>query len=155
MRKTLIGVFSLLSCYFANADTILSVEYNDGNNSKEQMEKLSKIAFDKSGNMTFVYNNGDTKDFGILSNTQKIIFSEGVLANVDDRSSASSIHVFPNPTEETIKVVGLADGESVKIYNLVGTLVLVSQASEINVSHLADGQYLVVVGNSIIKLIKR
>lgn len=155
MRKTLIGVFSLLSCYFANADTILSVEYNDGNNSKEQMEKLSKIAFDKSGNMTFVYNNGDTKDFGILSNTQKIIFSEGVLANVDDRSSASSIHVFPNPTEETIKVVGLADGESVKVYNLVGTLVLVSQSSEINVSHLADGQYLVVVGNSIIKLIKR
>lgn len=155
MRKTLIGVFSLLSCYFANADTILSVEYNDGNNSKEQMEKLSKIAFDKSGNMTFVYNNGDTKDFGILSNTQKIIFSEGVLANVDDRSSASSIHVFPNPTEETIKVVGLADGESVKIYNLVGTLVLVSQSSEINVSHLADGQYLVIVGNSIIKLIKR
>jgi len=155
MRKTLIGVFSLLSCYFANADTILSVEYNDGNNSKEQMEKLSKIAFDKSGNMTFVYNNGDTKDFGILSNTQKIIFSEGVLANVDDRSSASSIHVFPNPTEETIKVVGLADGESVKIYNLVETLVLVSQSSEINVSHLADGQYLVVVGNSIIKLIKR
>ncbi|MBQ8019123.1 MAG: T9SS type A sorting domain-containing protein [Paludibacteraceae bacterium] len=155
MRKTLIGVFSLLSCYFANADTILSVEYNDGNNSKEQMEKLSKIAFDKSGNMTFVYNNGDTKDFGILSNTQKIIFSEGVLANVDDRSSASSIHVFPNPTEESIKVVGLADGESVKIYNLVGTLVLVSQSSEINVSHLADGQYLVVVGNSIIKLIKR
>lgn len=148
-------MFSLLSCYFANADTILSVEYNDGNNSKEQMEKLSKIAFDKSGNMTFVYNNGDTKDFGILSNTQKIIFSEGVLANVDDRSSASSIHVFPNPTEETIKVVGLADGESVKIYNLVGTLVLVSQSSEINVSHLADGQYLVIVGNSIIKLIKR
>ena len=148
-------MFSLLSCYFANADTILSVEYNDGNNSKEQMEKLSKIAFDKSGNMTFVYNNGDTKDFGILSNTQKIIFSEGVLANVDDRSSASSIHVFPNPTEESIKVVGLSDGESVKIYNLVGTLVLVSQSSEIYVSHLADGQYLVVVGNSIIKLIKR
>ena len=155
MRKTLIGVFSLLSCYFANADTILTVEYLDGKDAKEQMEKLSKIAFDKSGNMTFVYNNGDTKDFGILSNTQKIIFSEGVLANVDDRSSASSIHVFPNPTEESIKVVGLSDGESVKIYNLVGTLVLVSQSSEINVSHLADGQYLVVVGNSIIKLIKR
>lgn len=64
----------MLSCYFANADTILSVEYNDGKNSKEQMEKLSKIAFDKSGNMTFVYNNGDTKDFGILSNTQKHFF---------------------------------------------------------------------------------
>ena len=155
MRKTLIGVFSLLSCYFANAETILTVEYLDGKDAKEQMEKLSKIAFDNSGNMAFVYNNGDTKDFGILSNTQKIIFSEGVLANVDDRSSASSIHVFPNPTEESIKVVGLSDGESVKIYNLVGTLVLVSQSSEINVSHLADGQYLVVAGNSIIKLIKK
>lgn len=155
MRKTLIGVFSLLSCYFANADTILTVEYLDGKDAKEQMEKLSKIAFDNSGNMTFVYNNGESKDFGILSNTQKIIFSEGVLTNVDDRSSASSIHVFPNPAEETIKVVGLADGESVKIYNMVGTLVLVSQSSVINVSHLADGQYLVVAGNSIIKLIKK
>ena len=131
------------------------MEHLDGKDTKEQMEKLSKISFDNSGNMTFVYNNGETKDFGILSNTQKIIFSEGVLTKVDDRSSGSSIQVSPNPAEETIKIVGLADGESVKIYNMVGTLVLVSQASVINVSHLADGQYLVVAGNSIIKLIKK
>mgnify|MGYP003477878640 CR=1 FL=1 len=86
---------------------------------------------------------------------KRLFFSEGVLTKVDDRSSGSSIQIFPNPAEETIKIVGLADGESVKIYNMVGTLVLVSQSSVINVSHLADGQYLVVAGNSIIKLIKK
>lgn len=105
--------------------------------------------------MIFVNDNGEVKGFRILSNTQKIIFSEEVLTKVDDRSSGPSIQIFPNPTEESIKVVGLADGEPVKIYNMVGTLVLVSQSSVINVSHLADGQYLVVAGNSIIKLIKK
>ena len=44
---------------------------------------------------------------------------------------------------------------SFNMSDMVGTLVLVSQSSVINVNHLADGQYLVAAGNSIIKLIKK
>lgn len=155
MKKTLIGVFSLLTCCFVNAETILTVEYLDGTEKREQLEKLSKIVFDNSGNMTFDYNSGDNKDFGNVSTTQKIVFSEGVLTKVDNQSADESVKVYPNPSTESISIVGLKDGETVKIYNMVGTLVLTSRDSEINVSQLADGQYFVVVGNTILKLIKK
>lgn len=154
MRKTLIGVFSLLNLWFANAETILTVEYLDGSEKKEQLEKLSKIVF-QNGNIAFDYNSGETKDFGALSNTQKIVFSDGVITTVDDQSSDAMVQVYPNPTAESISIVGKKDGEIVKIYNMLGNLVLSSQESEISVSSLADGSYIVVVGNSIIKLIKK
>lgn len=144
-----------MSCCFANADTILTVEYFDGNEKQEQLEKLSKIVFDKNGNITFDYNSGDTRDFGNVSNTRKIIFSEGVLSQTDNLSSETPIRIYPNPAAETISIVGMSDGESARIYTLSGTLVLTSQSSEINVGTLANGQYLVVVGNSISKLIKK
>lgn len=153
MRKTLIGVFSLLNLCFASAETILTVEYLDGGEKKEQLEKLSKIVF-QNGNIAFDYNSGETKDFGALSNTQKIVFSDGVITKVDEKSSAT-VHVYPNPTAESISIVGKKDGEFVKIYNMLGTLVLSIQESEISVSSLADGSYIVVVGNSIIKLFKK
>lgn len=155
MRKTLIGVFSLLSCYLANAETILTVEYLDGREAKEQLAKLSKIVFDKSGNMTFSYNSGDTKDFGNVSTTQKIVFTEGTLSNIEKQSSESSIQVYPNPTAETIQIAGLKEGDVVKIYNNTGNVVLSSQDSEINVSQLANGLYFVVAGENVIKLIKK
>ena len=155
MRKTLIGVFSLLSCCIANADTILTVEYLDEKEQKEQLEKLSKIVFDINGNMTFSYNSGESRDFGNVSNTQKIIFSEGLLTKVDNQSSVSPIQVFPNPTTETVTVLGKKDGEIAKIYSITGNLVLSSQDSEIDVSQLVDGQYLMVIGNTILKLIKK
>lgn len=154
MRKTLIGVFSLLTLGLASAETILTVEYLDGSEKKEQLEKLSKIVF-QNGNIAFDYNSGETKDFGSLSNTQKIVFSDGVLTKVDDQSSDVMVQVYPNPTAESISIVGKKDGEFVKIYNMLGTLVLYSQESEISVSSLANGSYIVVVGNSIIKLIKK
>ncbi len=153
MRKTLIGVFSLLNLCFASAETILTVEYLDGSEKKEQLEKLSKIVF-QNGNIAFDYNSGETKDFGDLSNTQKIVFSDGVITKVDEKSSAT-VQVYPNPTAESISIVGKKDGEFVKIYNMLGTLVLSSPESEIYVNSLADGSYIIIVGNSIIKLIKK
>lgn len=155
MKKTLICVFSLLSCCFANADTILTVEYLDGSEKKEQLEKLSKIVFDQNGNMTFDYNSGDTKSFGNLSNTQKIVFSDGVLTNVASHPSSASIQVVPNPASESISINGMQEGDVVKVYTMVGSLVLTSQEPEINVAGLADGQYIITVGNSVIKLIKK
>lgn len=155
MRKTLIGVFFLLTCCFANAESILTVEYLDGKEAQEQLAALSKIVFDKSGNMTFSYNSGDTKDFGNVSGIQKIVFSEGEFTNVETQSSGTTIQVYPNPSAETITIVGMNEGEIVKIFNQQGVLTLTSTASEINVNQLANGQYFVVIGNTVVKLIKK
>lgn len=148
-------MFFLLTCCFANAESILTVEYLDGKEAQEQLAALSKIVFDKSGNMTFSYNSGNTKDFGNVSGIQKIVFAEGELTNVETQLSGTKIQIYPNPSAETITIVGKNEGEIIKIFNQQGVLALTSSASEINVNQLADGQYFVVVGETVVKLIKK
>lgn len=155
MRKTLIGVFSLLTCCFANAETILTVEYLNGQEAKEQLAVLSKIVFDKSGNMTFSYNSGDSKNLGNVSDVQKIVFAEGEITSIEKQTSGTSIQIYPNPTAESISIVGMKEGETVRIFNQLGVLTLTSQSSEINVNQLTNGQYFVVVGETVVKLIKK
>lgn len=155
MRKTLIGVFSLLTCCFANAETILTVEYLNGQEAKEQLTILSKIVFDKSGNMTFSYNSGDNKNLGNVSDVQKIVFAEGEITSIEKQTSGTSIQIYPNPTAESISIVGMKEGETVRIFNQLGVLTLTSQSSEINVNQLTNGQYFVVVGETVVKLIKK
>lgn len=155
MRKTLIGVFSLLTCCFANAETILTVEYLNGQEAKEQLAVLSKIVFDKSGNMTFSYNSGDSKNLGNVSDVQKIVFAEGEITSIEKQTSGTSIQIYPNPTAESISIVGMKEGETVRIFNQLGVLTLTSQSSEINVNQLTNGQYFIVVGETVVKLIKK
>lgn len=154
MRKTLITLFSLMACYCANAESILTVEYLDGNKAKEQLALLSKIEFNGNGNITFDYVSGGSKDFGNVSNTQKIVFSDGDLSS-SKQGTASSISVYPNPSSETIRIEGMRDGQVVKIYSVAGKLERTSNESTINVSNLSNGEYFVVIGQTVAKLIKK
>lgn len=156
MRKTLITLFSLMlmACYCANAESILTVEYLDGNKAKEQLALLSKIEFNGNGNITFDYVSGGSKDFGNVSNTQKIVFSDGDLSS-SKQETTSSISVYPNPSSETIRIEGMRDGQVVKIYSVAGKLERTSNESTINVSNLSNGEYFVVIGQTVAKLIKK
>lgn len=155
MKKRLITVLTLFVCYCAYADSIVTVEYLDVSQAKEQLSKLSKIVFDKSGNVVFDYLSGTTKDFGTVSNTGKITFVEGDLTSYENVQAVPSVKVFPNPTTETVSVVGLEQGQMVSVYSASGLLVLRTAETEFNVSNLAKGQYFLVAGKSVVKLIKK
>ena len=65
--------------------------------------------------------------------------------------------VYPNPTKESIRILGIEANSSVEIYNSLGELVKVVSASEdqeINVRDLASGLYLLRCGNATLRFIK-
>ena len=65
--------------------------------------------------------------------------------------------VYPNPTKESIRILGIEANSSVQIYNSLGELVKVVSASEdqeINVRDLASGLYLLRCGNATLRFIK-
>lgn len=155
MKKRLIAVLTLLVCYCAHADTILKVEYLDGNEAKEQLSRLSKIVFDSSGQIKFDYKSGNIKDFGSVSNTNKIVFVEGDLTSVKSLSAGVTLKVYPNPTAESVSISGVEQGQMVSVYSSAGQLLLRTTETDINVSNFADGQYFIVVGGNVVKLIKK
>ncbi len=155
MKKTLITLFSLFTLYGASAETLLTVEYLEGKSAQEQLAKLSKIEFDGKGNMTFNYNNGSTKDMGNVLNTQKIVFTEGEWTSAKQVAATQVVRIYPNPTTETIGIVGKESDQVVKIYSTTGNLVQTSNESNINVSKLPNGEYFVVIGQTVAKMVKK
>lgn len=154
MLKTLITGLMLTACCVAGAETILTVEYLDGKTAQKELAKVSRIVFDGSQNISLDLNDGNTKDLGNVSNVQKIVFADGELASVD-QTNATSVKIYPNPTTESISIEGLEQGQQVKIYSISGKLAQVSNESVINVSSLSNGEYIVVVGQTVAKLIKK
>lgn len=154
MLKTLITGFMLTACCVAGAETILTVEYLDGQAKQEQLAKVSKIVFDGSENISLDLNDGNTKALGNVSSVQKIVFADGVLTSAN-QVNATSIKIYPNPTTESISIEGIEDGQQVKIYSVSGKLAQVSNDSVINVASLANGEYIVVVGQTVAKMIKK
>lgn len=154
MLKTLITGLMLTACCVAGAETILTVEYLDGKTAQKELAKVSKIVFDGNENVSLNLNDGNSKNLGNVSNMQKIVFAEGDLSSLT-QSNAVSVKIYPNPTSESIIVEGVEDGQQVKIYSISGKLAQVSNESIINVGSLANGEYIVVVGQTVAKLIKK
>jgi uncharacterized delta-60 repeat protein len=94
--------------------------------------------------------NSCTMNYGTPS---AIIANESTTQNAVARSSEKSniiyddqilINLFPNPTKDKLFVESSEEVQSVKIYNIVGALVLTTKsASEINLSDLELGLYFV------------
>lgn len=154
MLKTLITGLMLTACCVAGAETILTVEYLDGKTAQKELAKVSKIVFDGNENISLNLNDGNTNDLGNVSDVQKIVFADGQLSSVD-QSKAVSVKIYPNPTTESISVEGLENGQQVKIYSISGKLAQVSNEPVINVASLENGEYIVVVGNNVAKMIKK
>ena len=94
--------------------------------------------------------NSCTMNYGTPS---AIIANESTTQNAVARSSEKSniiyddqilINLFPNPTKDKLFVESSEEVQSVKIYNIVGALILTTKsASEINLSDLELGLYFV------------
>lgn len=152
--RTLMTGFIFSACIGAGAETILTVEYLDGKTAKTQLAKVSKITFDANQNVGLTYPDGNAKDLGNVSTVQKIVFADGDLSSVGQVAS-SAVKIYPNPTTESISIEGLEDGQQVNIYSLSGKLAKSTNESVINVSNLANGEYIVVAGQTVAKLIKK
>ena len=57
--------------------------------------------------------------------------------------------IVPNPTRGTIRIIGTAAGETIQIINSIGKMVYTKTAQDnsekINLSHLSNGIYLVMI----------
>lgn len=65
------------------------------------------------------------------------------------------LKVYPNPTTEIINVEGLLGDTKLNLFNLKGQRVKSTEGTQINVSDMENGIYLLQVGKTVVRVVKR
>ena len=104
------------------------------------------IDYRESDGFTAIATHGDGMFTGYITN------SWGV-TEIKEEEKSNSFSIYPNPANKSITIEGRVSSIT-SIYTLNGQLITTSSENIIDISKLAPGQYLLISGNEIEKLIK-
>ena len=140
---------------FAGSVFAQSVTFNivktDGTTAQYVMSSDAKIYY--SDTQLFLDNNGTTVSYN-LSELRKAYFT--TFDNTNDIGN-QQLAIYPNPAKDVLRIDNIADNQEVTIYSINGAVlkrVVVSGDSEINISELRPGMYILSAGNMFSKFIK-
>ena len=88
-----------------------------------------------------------------VANIRKITFTTGIqdaLENV----KPNQLLVYPNPTQDILKVSGI-EAQTLRVYDVRGRLVHQEKGTEVHVSHLSNGVYILQIGTQVVRFIKQ
>ena len=155
MKKYFVLILCLCSGFLALAQTTTMMTLSaDGCENSYSLALVQRILFHESGNnstMSILQKDGDE-----TSNVRRILFakSEDVPTSVEE-SGVAQVYAFPNPVTSMLYIQGIDADASLNVFSLTGSLVLQSSGTELNVSELPRGTYLLQIENQVIKFIKK
>ena len=155
MKKYFVLILCLCSGFLALAQTTTMMTLSaDGRENSYSLALVQRILFHENGKnstMSIVHKGGEE-----TSNVRRILFSEteDVPTSVEE-SGVAQVYAFPNPVTSMLYIQGIDSDASLNVFSLTGSLVLQSSGTELNVSELPRGTYLLQVENQVIKFIKK
>lgn len=130
----------------------LLVEHCSGANLLQDVAVIGKWVY-VDENLILVDKAGEVLAVEPIRNIKKITFSSDEDMAVDNVSS-ETIVVYPNPTQDILMIKGV-DYQTLRVYDMQGRLLKVESGSQINVSSLAEGTYLLQIGTQVVRFIKK
>ena len=139
------------SMLYAN-DVIKMVAVSaDGDNTTyalADVNRINVIADANSASMTIVDNDGNQ-----YAGYVKILFAE---APTDiEELGFTHVYVFPIPVVNTLNIQGVDENTALEVYNLTGKSVLKDKGTELDVTSLTQGTYILRINNQYVKFIKK
>ncbi len=87
---------------------------------------------------------------------RKITFTEETpTPTATDNAQSHTLVVYPNPTHDVLCVQGVEDNATLRVYSAQGQLLTTVQGTQIYVSDLPAGTYLLQVGVQVIRFVKQ
>lgn len=126
----------------------------DGSETVYELASVGKITFD--GQMVVEDKQGQVLQDGVSC----VLFAEREMETAlpQVESQSAQLFVFPNPVVEQLTVTGTAAQMPLRLFDINGRLLNVFETSDgqtqINVSNLTKGNYLLQIGNQVVKFIK-
>lgn len=71
-----------------------------------------------------------------------------------ESAQATDILIYPNPAHDILIIKGI-ENQSLRVYDLQGKMILHEHGTEVHVSHLATGTYLLQIGTQVVRFIKQ
>ena len=149
-------LLSMLAIFFASlgfADEIKKcvAVSADGYKTSYVLADIQRIeinATDTEASMTIL-----NKDGVYSSEYQKILFAESNTGI--EELGISSFFVFPNPVSNTLYIQGVNENAALEVYNLTGKSVIKDKGTELDVTSLNQGTYILRINNQYVKFIKK
>lgn len=142
---------SLASFLYAEESENMVAVSADGNKTTYALATVSRInviADANSASMTVV-----DKDGNQFAGYVKILFAE---APTDiEELGFTQVYVFPNPVVNTLTIQGVDENTPLEVYNLTGASVLHDKGTELDVTSLSQGTYILRINNQYVKFIKK
>lgn len=90
-------------------------------------------------------------------NIRKITFAES--SGTDTPTSmeniqSTSVVIYPNPSQDMLIVSGI-EAQALRVFDMQGRLLKVENGTQVHVSDLAEGTYLLQVGTQVVRFIKK
>ena len=128
----------------------------DGSEATYALTNVQKIVFEENDDVATM--TVKMKSGGDLSGVSSVSFAFGQVG-VEYLKPESSVFVYPNPVKTNLTVAGTDKNARINLLNLNGALLqsIITQdnTTEIDVSSLQQGLYLLQVGNQTVKFIKQ
>lgn len=119
--------------------------------------QIGKIIF-ADDKMCLYDNSGTLLGSTSVAQIDKIVFVDNNNATSYDEAGVINLQIYPNPTQESLSVRGLQDGQVVRIYSLQGQLLqsaaVTDGVAQLYVGGLQNGTYLLQAGAQAVKIIK-
>jgi hypothetical protein len=150
--KLLFSIFALFvsSFLYAECESMVAVSA-DGDKTTyalANVERINVIADATSASMTVVDNDGNQ-----FAGYVKILFAEEE-TGIEELDIAS-VFVYPNPVVNTLNIQGVDENTPLEVYNLTGKSVLKDKGTELDVTSLTQGTYILRINDQYVKFIKK
>ena len=123
----------------------------DGVSTSYDMSSDAKIYY--SDTQLFLKSNGETVSYNLLELRKAYFTAPQDVEEVDYQE----LTIYPNPAKDVLRINNLTDNQLVTIYSINGAVVkkiIASGDTEIDISNLNAGIYIIGVGNEFSKFIK-
>lgn len=154
MKLKTITTFLLLlfaSMLYANEVSNMVAVSADGDKTTyalANVNRINVIADASSASMTVV-----DKDGNEFAGFVKILFAE---APTDiEELCFTQVYLFPNPVVNTLNIQGVDENTPLEVYNLTGKSLLKDKGTELDVTSLSQGTYILRINNQYVKFIKK
>ena len=149
-QKIVLLAFAIL-CGMNVLATNLVIERYAGAEMVQDIAVIGKWVFVDT-NLQLLDKEGNVLATEPLDNVRKIVFSDEPTAL--DNVEKGSIVVYPNPTQDVLYIQGI-DAQILRIFNMQGSMLQTTEGTQVSVSHLPTGTYLLQIGTQVVRFIKQ
>lgn len=151
MRK--ISLFLTFVCSMQMMALNLVVEHRSGADLLQDIAIIGKLVY-VGDELQLLDNEGDILATEPLDKIKKItFFVHGPVTNIENMDT-NSILIYPNPTRDVLMIEGV-DSQTLRVYDLQGRLIKTENSTQVDVSNLAEGIYLLQIGTQVVRFIKK